>query len=562
MLRKITLLFLIAGISSGFSQNLAFTSKADMGTARSGSSAATNGIFEFVANGFSAINGYTTTIEKYHFDTNTWSAFETSTPTIGKRYGNAEAVNGKLYLFNGKAMGSVNNNQLEIIDMTTGSLTLGAANPFPVAGAGSAVYENDIYFFGGNIGHSSYSKALYKYNTQTNTWTQLADMATAMEITGKIVSNKLYVFGGYNEDDNSIEYFETVSTTGNLALEGWMNVAESGTKLFQGKTFAGNKYAQITAFDNNTSTQEQTNIAWLVSPEYNKLSSTATSDTFLSYGTKDGYNNGATLQAYVITNWTGDIATSTKTLLPGTISYGSQSGFAENFVDSGAISLGVFPNTFRIAYKYTGGYATAATTTYQIDNVRIYSTFNSPKISRYDIATNSWSTLDTEMPQPVSANALAVSGTRIFVSGDYYEQSFLGVFDTADSSFAPMTVTDYLERRHHTADVYNNSLYVFGGNKSEGISTVISSTQAANLGTLSAGQFAENAVLKAYPNPVSDVLHFDNAVKNAVIYTIDGRKLEVHQQDATLDFSKLNSGIYLVVGEVNSKSFTTKVIKK
>ncbi|SDK08409.1 Kelch repeat-containing protein [Flavobacterium noncentrifugens] len=561
---KITLLFFIAGISSAFSQSLTFTSKADMATARSGSSAATNGIYEFIANGFSATNANTAQIEKYQFDTDTWSAFETSVPTVPKRYGNAEIANGKLYLFNGKT-GSGNNNQLEIIDTATGNVTYGAANPFPVSGAGSAVYGTDIYFFGGNVAddHALYSNALYKYNTVSNEWTPLAAMSRSIETTGKAVGNRLYVFGGYSESDAYTENFQTVETTGNLVLADWINVVEVGTKFFQGKYFGTNKYAQISAFDSNAINQESLNISWLISPPYSKTATTETTNTFLSFNTKDGYNNGATLQAYIITNWTGNIETSTKFLLPARIASGTTSGYAVNFTSSDAISLEDYPDNFRIAYKYIGGYAPEATTTYQIDNVRIYSSFTSPYISRYDIAANSWSEMDTQLPQPVSANAVATSGTKVFVSGDYYEQSFLGAFDTANSSFTTMTALDYLERRHHAAAVHNNSLYVFGGNKTEFSSTVINSTQAAGLGVLISDEFNAAGALTAYPNPVNDILHFNGDIQNVSVYTVDGKKLQVKQLNSGIEMSELNPGIYMVTGQTNTgKTVAIKVVKK
>jgi hypothetical protein len=79
--------------------------------------------------------------------------------------------------------------------------------------------------------------------------------------------------------------------------------------------FGGNKYAQVTAF--NSIPQEQNTYcqSWLISPNINLLPG-----SYLTFDTKDGYDNGATLEAYLITNWTGDISTSDMSLLPATIS--------------------------------------------------------------------------------------------------------------------------------------------------------------------------------------------------------------------------------------------------
>jgi hypothetical protein len=564
MKKNYILLFALISIST-FSQTLNFTSKAGMATARAGSSAATDGVNEYIANGFSTTSGYTSEIEKYSYANNTWSAFATSTATVAKRYGNAEIVNGLLYLFNGTKADGTSNDQLEIIELGSGFLSYGAVNPYPVSSAGSAVHGNDIYFFGGYIGGTQYSKAVYKYNTLTAQWSQLADMDIPTEITGKIVNDKLYTFGGHFEANSHGENFETVATTGSLALTDWINVAETGTKVYEGKTFASNKYAQITAFG---TTHEPSNIAWLISPEYYKVSSTPNSDTVLNFDTKDGYNNGATLQAYIITNWTGDITTSAKTLLPATIAGGTTSGYATYFTDSGNISLGSFPNTFRIAFKYVGGYSPVeATSTYQVDNVHIFDSHNLRSIGIYDIANNTWSSTNTVMPQQVSANAVAANGNNIFVSGDYVNQSFLGYYDTAADTFTSVAALGYLERRHHNAEFYNNSLYVFGGNTGVSSSTAMNSTQSAALGTLGTTEIVSGAGLKAYPNPVKNQLNisFHSTISTVAIYNLIGQQVmskSINANQGTVDVSGLAAGTYVVKAAAGDEVKTLKVIKQ
>jgi len=570
MLKKFTFLLIVAGFSNAYSQTLNFTNKASMNLARGGSAAATDGANEYIVNGFSPSQYYTSDIEKYNFATDSWSAFSPagSASIIAKTYANAEIVNNKLYIFNGKTAYDTNNNQLEIIDLSTGIVTYGTTNPFPVSNAGSAVSGNDIYFFGGNLAsdlNASYSQAMFKYNTISNQWSQLSDISQAMQTTGAIVNNKLYTVGGYSESNTKIEDFESVDPFASfLALPNWFNVQEVGNKPYQGKAFANNKYAQITAFTPVINEQNAQNISWLVSPVLTKSSSTTNQDFFLSFDTKDGYDNGALLEAYVITNWTGDITTSSKTLLSAKMSAGTTSGYAINFTNSGNISLASYPNNFRIAFKYIGGYLPVQkTTTFQIDNFRIFKSFTSSEIRNYDLITNTWSSSVADLPKPLSANALAVNGNKIMVSGDYYDKSFLGMYDVINKNFTTLSSNNLIERRNHKAEVYNNQLYVFGGNQAVSTSTSLNSVQSTDLSVLGTAELKSATEFKIYPNPATDIFHFNNDIVKVSIYTMDGKKTAVSSDFWNVNVSRLPSGNYIVTGEnKDGKIYKTKLIKK
>lgn len=70
-----------------------------------------------------------------------------------------------------------------------------------------------------------------------------------------------------------------------------------------------------------------------------------------------------------------------------------------------------------------------------------------------------------------------------------------------------------------------------------------------------------------YPNPVKDILHLDNiSLTKANIYSILGQLIDTksfeNSSTNSLDFSSLESGIYLVVLENDSQQKTIKVIKE
>lgn len=564
MLKHFTFLLLFAGISTVLSQSLNFVNNANMNVARSGSASATDGANEYIINGFTASQSYTTEIEKYNYANDVWQSFPTGVPTVAKAYANAEIVNNKLYIFNGETTGDANNDKLEIVDLQNGNLTYGTPNPFPVSNAGSSVNGNDIYFFGGNVSgglKALYSKSVYKYNTVTNQWSQLPDIQEALQTTGKIVNNNLYIIGGYSESNIATEDFETANLSGNLELADWINYAEEGQKYYRGKVYDFNRYTEVTAFTSFNDFQEETNIIWLISPEYQKTSSTDTKNYFLNFDSKDAYNNGALFECYVITNWTGDIKTSSKVLLPAKIATGSTNGYALNFTNSGNLSLADYPNSFRIAFKYTGGYWPLRTTNFQVDNVRIFQANTSKNISKFDIANNAWGNNFATLSKPVSANSLAVNGSNIIVSGDYSEQSFLGLYNPENNDFETITSNNMIGRKNHNSRIVNNQLYLFGGNSNA--YTFFDSTQSADLSTLNTVEFKSALEFKIYPNPATDIFYFNNEIEKISVYTMEGRELSVKAESGKANVSKLPIGNYIITGkDKGGKLYKTKLIKK
>ncbi|GLB49439.1 hypothetical protein Y10_18070 [Neptunitalea sp. Y10] len=71
--------------------------------------------------------------------------------------------------------------------------------------------------------------------------------------------------------------------------------------------------------------------------------------------------------------------------------------------------------------------------------------------------------------------------------------------------------------------------------------------------------------IKAYPNPVTDVLHIDTANEiNAIqVLTVTGQQIEVATSDKSVNVAKLQTGIYIVqVTDVHGNTFTQKFVKK
>lgn len=161
--------------------------------------------------------------------------------------------------------------------------------------------------------------------------------------------------------------FSSVNTSGTMTLPGWQNIAQAGPKTWYGSEYSGNKYVRVSAYNSNANEV----IVWLISPA---IDITTASNPYLIFKTDDGYDNGATLEALVSTDYNGgsDPWNYTWTVLPATISSGHTSGFGP-FISSGEVSLSghVSAQTY-IAFRYTGAdpaTGTKKTTTYDVDNV-------------------------------------------------------------------------------------------------------------------------------------------------------------------------------------------------
>ncbi|SVC64220.1 uncharacterized protein METZ01_LOCUS317074, partial [marine metagenome] len=177
-----------------------FESVADMNYERYGMGYTTDGEYVYAISG-GGIETRHSHGERYDPDTDSWEIFVEG--LIPRRYTNAEYVNGKIFLLNGDTYTSnTYTDTVEIIDVVAGQepVSYSATNPYPVEYAGSAVWNDKIYIFGG-ANADGFSARLYEFDPAEldgEPWTRLADMPEAQSSTsGRVVDGILYVIGGY-----------------------------------------------------------------------------------------------------------------------------------------------------------------------------------------------------------------------------------------------------------------------------------------------------------------------------------------------------------------------------
>jgi len=166
------------------------------------------------------------------------------------------------------------------------------------------------------------------------------------------------------------EDFENIPVNSFVQINGWKNIAETGSQFFLGKMLSNNRFAEISAF----ATAQPSVATWLVLPPINLNSS---SNEQLSFLTKDAFDNGAVLQVYISTNHDGGSQPwkARWSLLKSTISKGAVNSIANKWTESGKISLSTYNGTVYIAFKYEGndlpGINNKKTTAFQLDEIKI-----------------------------------------------------------------------------------------------------------------------------------------------------------------------------------------------
>lgn len=164
--------------------------------------------------------------------------------------------------------------------------------------------------------------------------------------------------------------FESIAVGSDFLLTGWKNLAETGKQLFSGQMAAANRYVTISAF----ASMQPLVTSWLILPPIN-LNFTASEQ--LSFLSKDAFDNGATLQVYISTNYDGGLSPwkAKWSLLKSVIAKGSVSNIATKWTASGNISLNNFSGLAYIAFKYEGNdlpdITNKKTTAFQIDEIKV-----------------------------------------------------------------------------------------------------------------------------------------------------------------------------------------------
>ncbi|MDO4224568.1 MAG: DUF5689 domain-containing protein [Bergeyella zoohelcum] len=150
----------------------------------------------------------------------------------------------------------------------------------------------------------------------------------------------------------------TLFEDGFTDLSNWTAISVKGAEVWTTTTYGNPRPSAY--FSANRKENED----WLIS---NTINLTGYKNSYLSFET-DGRYSGKPLEAYITTNYTGDVATTQWTKLDATFDT-DMNAFA-GFISSGKISLAAYEGkSIRVAFKYTS--VSGASTNWEVDNVLI-----------------------------------------------------------------------------------------------------------------------------------------------------------------------------------------------
>lgn len=169
------------------------------------------------------------------------------------------------------------------------------------------------------------------------------------------------------------ENFEDITTGSGsnevaINLEGWINTNTSNTRVWSGKTFSSNKFAEFSSFYSASGTTDD---AWLITKAIDLSTS---NNKVLSFTSVNRFYNGSVLKVYISEDYDGTIPgistanwTELNPILP------TSSAQDDDRVSSGPMDISSFMGTnVRIAFRYQGSKSSNPTTTFQLDDIKIY----------------------------------------------------------------------------------------------------------------------------------------------------------------------------------------------
>ncbi len=163
--------------------------------------------------------------------------------------------------------------------------------------------------------------------------------------------------GGGGNNNTSID-FEGQIDFDPVSIDGWTNVAVQGERIWEKRSFDGNGFAEVKAYQDTSPVTE----AWLISSE---IDTEATGT--LSFQSANAFYAHQGLSLWYSTDFSGDINTATWNELSATLADANSGDY--NWVNSGDIDLSSL-GSIVIGFKYEGT-SGGNTTTYRLDNISI-----------------------------------------------------------------------------------------------------------------------------------------------------------------------------------------------
>lgn len=154
-----------------------------------------------------------------------------------------------------------------------------------------------------------------------------------------------------------------------INLPGWSNYTVTGTRKWHARSADGNKYAEFSSFYSASGSSDD---QWLILP---KLDFDNLVNEKLRFKSKAKFSTGAELRVLISTNFNGTQAGITSA--NWTVLNPILPSVDDVFTDSGEIDLSSYNgNSVYVAFQYIGSKQAGTTTTWQIDDIKLYEKIN------------------------------------------------------------------------------------------------------------------------------------------------------------------------------------------
>jgi hypothetical protein len=157
--------------------------------------------------------------------------------------------------------------------------------------------------------------------------------------------------------------FTGLTASQNIYITGYQNIAQTGGRIWQAKSYSSNTYAQATAYNSGLSSM----VTWFITPPV--ILSTQKILTFQSAQAYWAHGSEEPLEVLFSTDYNGtNLTTATWTTLTATLATSADANYA--FVNSGDVTLPLLAGQSGvIAFRYTG--SNTLSTSICIDNISV-----------------------------------------------------------------------------------------------------------------------------------------------------------------------------------------------
>ncbi len=176
----------------------------------------------------------------------------------------------------------------------------------------------------------------------------------------EIAPYKALVFSqGFSPDDVNFNY------NGVFNFPGWINYAETGTRLWTERDFNDDGYIQFNPFGSG----QASNIGWAITPPVDLGDA---DNVVLSFSSATNFvdNPANKLEVLISSDFDGtNVLAATWTILEATVANETTNGYV--YIPSGEIDLSSYSGTVHIAFRVTGN-GTTLDGLFQVDKVKVY----------------------------------------------------------------------------------------------------------------------------------------------------------------------------------------------